>query len=221
MKTFISDIIPKIQRYSQKLDNITLLSNQPWVFIEDENQTKNVYIFRSNNDLLISQNGKVEKNKWTYLGNNLLLIDKQEQSYLFNLGFFDKNILALKVDGTREYALFINEVHYEEGLNSYNRLVEFIERTYLRRKPIETVVEDSRESLENLQYKIIRERNGWSFTTGDYIEYEIEFIDKKQGKILYISNRSVFEFSTYNSVETFNSLGSCLKGLRLFLTEKK
>lgn len=28
MQTFISDLIPKIQRFSQKLDDLTLLSNQ-------------------------------------------------------------------------------------------------------------------------------------------------------------------------------------------------
>jgi hypothetical protein len=98
MKTFISDLIPKLQRFSQKLDNLTLLTNQHWVVIDDISNNKNIYIFRANNDLLISQNGKVEKAKWEYLGNNSLLIDRKDESYLFKHGFFDENILALKVD---------------------------------------------------------------------------------------------------------------------------
>ncbi|MCO5254396.1 MAG: hypothetical protein M9892_08545 [Bacteroidetes bacterium] len=77
MKTFISDLIPKLQRYSQKLDNLTLLTDQHWVVIDDISNNKNVYIFRTNNDLLISQNGKVEKVKWEYLGNNSLLISSR------------------------------------------------------------------------------------------------------------------------------------------------
>lgn len=104
MKTFLSDIFPKLQRYSEKLDNLTLLTNQHWVCI-DELSNKTVYIFRSNNDLLISTNGKVEKAKWEYLGNKSLLIDRKEETYLFKHGFFDENILALKVDSNEEYAV--------------------------------------------------------------------------------------------------------------------
>ncbi|KXK31195.1 MAG: hypothetical protein UZ12_BCD005000408 [Bacteroidetes bacterium OLB12] len=83
MKTYISDIIPKIERFSQKLDNLTLLTSQHWVVIEEINDSKTVYIFRKNNELLISQNGLVEKAKWEYLGHNSLLIDMKQESYLF------------------------------------------------------------------------------------------------------------------------------------------
>lgn len=63
MKTFIADIIPRIQKYSQKLDNLTLLTNQHWVVVDEITNSKTVYIFRPNNELLISKNGKVEKAK--------------------------------------------------------------------------------------------------------------------------------------------------------------
>jgi hypothetical protein len=63
MKTFLTDIFPKIQRYSERLDNITLLTNQHWVSIDDILSTKTVFIFRTNNELLVSTNGKVEKEK--------------------------------------------------------------------------------------------------------------------------------------------------------------
>ncbi len=44
MKTYILDIIPRIQKFSQKLDNTTLLTNQHWVLIDGINSNKNVYI---------------------------------------------------------------------------------------------------------------------------------------------------------------------------------
>lgn len=44
MKTFIADIIPKIERFSEKLDNLTLLTNQHWVVFEDIKNSKNVYV---------------------------------------------------------------------------------------------------------------------------------------------------------------------------------
>lgn len=131
MKTFLTDIFPKIQRYSEKLDNLTLLTNQHWVSIDDILTTKTVYIFRNNNELLVSTNGKVEKERWEYLGNKSLLIDKKVDSYLFKHGFFDENILALKVDSSEEYAVFVNESKYDGELNSIDRVFDFLRRKYL------------------------------------------------------------------------------------------
>lgn len=131
MKTYLADIIPKIKRFSQKLDNLTLLTNQHWVVIDEIQNTKVVYIFRNNFELLISQNGKVEKGKWEYLGNNSLLIDIKEDSYLFRHGFFDSNILALKVDGRDEYAFLVNENNYGGDLNNIGKVLSFLETKYL------------------------------------------------------------------------------------------
>ncbi len=131
MKTFIADIFPKIQRFSQKLDNLTLLTNQHWVSIDDILKSKTVYIFRTNNILLVSTNGKVERATWEYLGNKSLLIDKAGESYLFKHGFFDENILALKVDSSEEYVVFVNENKYEGELNSIDRVFDFLRKKYL------------------------------------------------------------------------------------------
>ena len=131
MKTFFSDIFPKLQRFSQKLENLTLLTNQHWVSIDNIIANKTVYIFRSNSELLISTNGKVEKAKWEYLGNKSLLIDKTEESFLFKHGFFDENILALKVDSSDEYAVFVNENNYGGDLNSIQKVFDFLREKYL------------------------------------------------------------------------------------------
>lgn len=131
MKTYLADIIPKIKRFSQKLDNLTLLTNQHWVVIDELQNTKVVYIFRNNFELLISQNGKVKKGKWEYLGNNSLLIEIKEDSYLFRHGFFDSNILALKVDGRDEYAFLVNENNYGGDLNNIDKVLNFLESKYL------------------------------------------------------------------------------------------
>jgi len=159
MKTFISDLIPKLQRFSQKLDNLTLLTNQHWVVIDDIGNNKNVYIFRTNNDLLISQNGKVEKAKWEYLGNNSLLIDKKDESYLFKHGFFDENILALKVDSKDEYAFLINENKYDGELNSLDKVIDFLTRKYiepqLRKNIVDTTGIDLKETKKLKEPEVV------------------------------------------------------------------
>ncbi|MEZ4888661.1 MAG: hypothetical protein R3E32_28305 [Chitinophagales bacterium] len=142
MKTFIAEIIPKIQEYSEKLDNLTMLANQHWVVFDDIDSEKNVYIFRSNNQLLISKNGKVEKGKWENIGNNSILIDLKNESYLFKHGFFDRNILALKLDGKNEYAFLINENKHSGELNSLNKITEFLRQNYLD-KPLPREIKKS------------------------------------------------------------------------------
>ena len=131
MQTYIADIIPKLQKFSKKLDDLTLLTNQHWVVLDELTKAKNVYIFRSNNELLISSNGKVEKGKWEYLGNNSLLIDRKDESFLFKHGFFDENVMALKIDGKEEYALMINENRFDGELHSKEKVLEFLKSQYL------------------------------------------------------------------------------------------
>jgi hypothetical protein len=177
MKTFISDLIPKLQRFSQKLDNLTLLTNKHWVVIDDIGTNKNVYIFRTNNDLLISQNGKVEKAKWEYIGNNSLLIDKKDESYLFKHGFFDENILALKIDSKDEYAFLINENNYDGELNSLEKVIDFLTRKYIEPQPRKDTIDTTGTELkENVEVK----------------EPEVDFVsfDTDKGKIEIEHNNS-------------------------------
>lgn len=152
MRTYLADIIPKIKRFSEKLDNLTLLTNQHWVVLDELKNSKFVYIFRSNFELLISQNGKVEKGKWEYLGNNSLLIERKDESYLFRHGFFDANILALKVDGKDEFAFLVNENNYGGELNSIEKVLAFLERKYLKIIP-QNQIEISSYNVLDYQYK--------------------------------------------------------------------
>ena len=130
MTTYLTDIIPSIQRFSKKLDDLTLLINQHWVCVDHISDTKTTYIFRPDSQLLISTNGKVDKATWQYLGNNSLLIDTNAGSFLLKHGFVDENILALKMDNNNRYAVFVNENKTEENLNSIEKVVQFLERKY-------------------------------------------------------------------------------------------
>jgi hypothetical protein len=192
MKTFISDLIPKLQRFSQKLDNLTLLTNQHWVVIDDIGNNKNIYIFRTNNDLLISQNGKVEKAKWEYLGNNSLLIEKKDESYLFKHGFFDENILALKVDSKDEYAFLINENKYDGELNSMDKVIDFLTQKYIepqiRKDIIDTTGIELKETKKLKEPEVVLV----SFDTDKgkvFIEQNNSFSYPESGKKAFINGK--------------------------------
>jgi hypothetical protein len=65
------------------------------------------------------------------LGNKSLLIDKKEDSFIFKHGFFDENILALKIDSKEEYAIFVNENKYDGELNTIEGILDFLKKHYL------------------------------------------------------------------------------------------
>jgi hypothetical protein len=148
MRTFILDIIPKIKKYSVKLDKITALTNTHWVVIDDALNKKIVFIFREkNNQLLISDNGRIEKGTWEYLGYNSLLIDKSDGSYLFKHGFIDDHVLALKIDGKEEYALLVNEEQFDENLNSLPAVLNFLNQTYIEQKRKKSIIFPKRDRI--------------------------------------------------------------------------
>lgn len=132
MKTFIADIIPKIQRFSQKLDDLTKLTNQHWVSLGDIAQSKRVFIFRDNKQLIIADNGIVERGSWDYLGNQSLVLETKSLSCLLKHGFFDENIIALKLDSTDEYAFFINETKFGNDLNRIEDVLAFLKDKYIK-----------------------------------------------------------------------------------------
>lgn len=131
MLYYLLDVIPKIQAFSRKLDETALLTNQHWVSVNELACNKTVFIFRPNEQLIISENGRIERAKWENIGVNSLIIDRRSESYLFKHGFLDETVLALKVDGTEKYALFVNETKYGRDINNVADLSGFLESKYL------------------------------------------------------------------------------------------
>lgn len=203
MKTFISDLIPKIQKFSQKLDDITLLSNQHWVVIDQLTSTKTVYIFRQNGELLISTNGKVNKAKWEYLGHNSLLIDIDNESYLFKPDIFDENILALKIDSKNEYALLINESKFDGELNSLEAVNNFLNQKYLL-NPIQFQNTLKDNSIFLIEEKFITKK--YTLRIGSHKEYLLRFNNgtlisvykKTNGKYFIYQKNTILLFEDKN-----------------------
>lgn len=193
MKTYLADIIPKIKRFSQKLDNLTMLTNQHWVVIDELHNSKFVYIFRNNFELLISQNGKVEKGKWEYLGNNSLLIERKEGSYLFKHGFLDSNILALKVDGKDEYAFLVNENNYDGDLNNFDKVLNFLEKKYLSIIPQNQIGKDSILEIEYTPLKELILDKELNVVRNDFDKYG--YLDRHGNILINFKYDGAYDFS--------------------------
>ncbi|MFD0837577.1 hypothetical protein ACFQ0I_17500 [Mariniflexile aquimaris] len=226
MKTYISDIIPKIQRFSQKLDNLTMLTNQHWVVIDDIENSKNVYIFRQNNELLISHNGKVEKAKWEYLGHNSLLIDRKDESYLFKHGFFDENILALKIDSRNEYAFLVNETKFDKELNSLNNIIEFLNNKYIEpdiKKSIQDIhsVEIESSPIPSPKYTETFLESEWSLLGGNQKKFKIEFQDGNTGELYLKTNSGKYRIICQGTHVYYSSKTSAINALYNYTLTRK
>jgi hypothetical protein len=134
MLLYLADLFTRLAAHSEKLDNIALLTNQHWVSIDEIAQQKVVYIFRTNNELLISTNGSVQEARWEYLGNNSLLVRTKDSSLLLKHGFFDDSILALKRDSTDDFNIFVNENKHSGELNTAEKVARFLENRYFDTK---------------------------------------------------------------------------------------
>ena len=217
MKTYISNIIPRIQRYSKKLDDLTTLKNQNWVLIDESNNVKNVFIFRDNNQILIAKNGKVSKEKWEYLGDNTLLIEFNGEGYLFKHGFLDENIFALKMDSTSEYLFFINETKYQFELNTIEDINDFLIENYLSKN-----IKYGLNELNNDYYKI-KKIDSKRIILGPKIEtFKVRFNDGLKGEIYVIGENKKFYFVDEKNFTSklkryYNNSENCVYALHYYL----
>lgn len=185
MKTYLADIIPKIERFSKRLDDLTKLTNQHWVSLDDINQGKRVFIFRPNSQLLISENGIVEKGSWEYLGNQSLLLETKHESYLLKHGFFDENVIALKLDSTDSYAFFVNETKYHSELNTINDILKFLENKYIKNNQNSSGLGTSQKQTlnEKYSYRVISEKVSFDVFLGSCTVYLLEFMNGIRDKV--------------------------------------
>lgn len=229
MKAYIKNIVPRIKKYSQKLDDMTLLTNKHWVLVDEIENSKLVYVFRSNNELLISKNGRVEMGNWEHMGSNSLLIGQPDGDYLFRQGFFDENVLALKIDGLDEYSLLINQNNFEKDINSVEKVISFLNEKYLRKPSfVESKLPTSSNSItipansktmkhEHDPNMPIQKNGKFGFIENDgstYIEFKYDWAEKFSeelalvklgGKFGYINNQGNIVIDIiYDDASTFH-----------------
>ncbi|MCX7637783.1 MAG: hypothetical protein N2044_08070 [Cyclobacteriaceae bacterium] len=224
MKTYIADIIPKIQRFSQRLDDLTKLTNQHWVSLGDITQTKRVFIFRANNQLLISDNGIVEKGSWEYLGNQSLLLETKQESYLLKHGFFDENVIALKLDSTESYAFFVNETKYHSELNNITDILKFLENKYIKNNGSSSGLSSTQKRTINEDakygYDVKSEKEKYDFVWGNFIEYEIEFTCGRKGQVYKGGNTGKYFYMDITfGKKYYNNFEQAVYGLFLYLRQ--
>lgn len=130
MKTYLLNAVQRLKNYSQKLDAEAILFEKSWeVFNESGN--KELMIFRTNKELLISRNGIVQKGKWELLDVANIIIDAGDKSYLFNAAYIEDKFLALKLDGTEEFMVMIEaDMKDRFSLNTVKSIESYLDDRY-------------------------------------------------------------------------------------------
>lgn len=110
MSDFILNILDKVQQYSHSIQKQSMYTNKPWVLIDNDLEVQKM-IFKNNNELILSKNGKVQVGYWELLvGTKSILIDRGSDKLLLNEVFLNDDLMILKLDGTKlNFFVFANE----------------------------------------------------------------------------------------------------------------
>ncbi|MGB0523780.1 MAG: hypothetical protein ACPGJS_12510 [Flammeovirgaceae bacterium] len=130
MSIAIEQLLEQLPKINSALEHAEQITNMTWYsFLESNEALKLVYIFRPQSDqLLIAKNGRVLDYTWSFIPNtNSLIIHKDGQKLLYNALLFKHHYLVLRLDGSKEFMLLINQAYIHRLVEAdSSRLVDFV-----------------------------------------------------------------------------------------------
>jgi hypothetical protein len=225
MKTYIQGIVNRFKSYSERLDNFSLLIDQPWITRAENTEDRCVYIFRKENkELYILTNGVMKKedegSTWDYIAPmNSLLIRRNGETRLYNQGFFDESVMILKLDGTDQFQLFANENKIETTIE---KLLEKVESKYARIEKTDYPQNEPKilhQAYYSPGYKEIFKKNSSKILIGKYKVFEIRFLDGLKGAINQDKDGNYFILKGWvlPTFIVYHDKESCINGLHFYL----
>lgn len=104
-----SNIVSQIVQHFQKMENVALLCDKPWIAI-NESEDHELYIFNQDNTYLYVRNGVVKYSTWKYiLANHTIIIKDRDIDYMLHVRIIEDKYLILQMDGMTDFALLVNE----------------------------------------------------------------------------------------------------------------
>lgn len=127
--------------------------------IED---AQSMYVFKPNNELVISENNEVTTTRWSFINSNFLSIKTADGIVLIKAFYKDKDMLVLNQKASDEYSFFINSTDYADIISSKEDVQKFLKDKYLK-KAAELIA-------EHKFYYIQRSKEYGPFTLKDLFE---------------------------------------------------
>lgn len=119
-------IFDKIQQKGRKVIAENTLLNTTWLKTQPAPSEKTLFIFKSNNQFLVSKDGEVMKGNWEFMNaGELLLISVNQSDSLFNCIIVNNEYLLLNKDGSNSPNLFVNYEKFKEfSFEVINKIIE-------------------------------------------------------------------------------------------------
>lgn len=153
MKLYLKDLLSRIKNYSQQLDAEAILYNKKWLFITEDSDEV-VYIFRPNNELIVTLNGVGVKGKWEILFDNTISIEVKDEIRVYNAAFVEEKFLALQLDSNNRFDVLIEKTIQEQNyITNLDESIKYIDNKY-KQLELELAVQ---KEIEN-QKKLLEEQ---------------------------------------------------------------
>ncbi len=133
MTDILYSIVPKLEPFDYSLHHDNQFINQQWVLINGIEDAKSMYVFKPNNELVISENNEVTTTRWSFINSNFLSIKTDDGIVLIKAYYKDKDTLVLNQKASEEYAFFINSTDYKARINTKADIQKFLKDKYLKR----------------------------------------------------------------------------------------
>ena len=146
--------IPEILKgISETLDITATLCDKSWVVFNDEG-VKILFIFERDGTLIVSRNGVVSKQRWSYIqATKAILIDNAQQSFLLHPAFIDNVVFALNQDGTQHHLFMIDEGQ----IDKFPQFTLDILNKYFTSK-VQQIEEEKERERKEVEKRLIRVR---------------------------------------------------------------
>lgn len=149
MNLYIKDLFSRIKNYSKQLDAEAILYNKKWLFIT-ENGEQVVYIFRPNNELIVTLNGIGVKGRWEILFDNTISIEVKEEIRIYNAAFVEEKFLALQLDSNNRFDVLVEKSIQEQNyITNLEESIKYIDNKY-KQLELELVVQKEIENQKKL-----------------------------------------------------------------------
>ena len=133
MTDILYHIVPKLQPFDYTLHHDNQFINQKWILINGIEDAASMYVFKPNNELVISENDDVTMTRWSFINSNFLSITTADGIVLIKAFYKDKDTLVLNQKASEDYSFFINTSDCSDTINSKEDIQKFLKDKYLKK----------------------------------------------------------------------------------------
>ena len=123
-KEFVKSKMSQVKNFAHTDLSFNYLTNKNWNLLNGSESNETIYIFRNNNQLLISVDGKIEKMEYEIIPENTsILFVSSEGSTIFNVKFLNNDLLVLCKYSSNYLEYFANSDSFP-NLTKYQIIAE-------------------------------------------------------------------------------------------------